>query len=74
MKDKSFLDYNIDLKKQDQHIEDLKALTLVEQKEHLVSLLDKNQLYVNLSGLKDADFSCTDAEKKVTRDFYKLDS
>lgn len=74
MKDKSFLDYNIDLKKQDEHIEDFKALTLEDQKEHLVSLLDKNQLYVNVSGLEDVDFACTDAEKKVTRDFYKLDS
>jgi len=74
MKDKSFLDYNIDLKKQDEDIEDFKALTLEDQKEHLVSLLDKNQLYVNVSGLEDSDFSCTDAEKKVTHEFYKLDS
>lgn len=74
MKDKSFLDYNVDLKKQDEHIDEFNALTLAEQKEHLVSLLDKNQLYVNLSALEDKDFACTDAEKKVTRDFYKLDS
>jgi adenine-specific DNA-methyltransferase len=56
MKAKSFLNYNVDLQKQEEHIEDFKALTLEEQKQHLVELLDKNQLYVNLSSLNDKDF------------------
>tara|TARA_R110001599_G_scaffold249559_1_gene449405 strand:- start:2604 stop:4649 length:2046 start_codon:yes stop_codon:yes gene_type:complete len=74
MKDKSFLNYNVDLKKQDGHLDDFKALELANQKAHLVSLLDKNQLYVNLSSLEDSDFECSKADKKVTRDFYRLDS
>jgi adenine-specific DNA-methyltransferase len=49
MKAKSFLSYNVDIKKQEAHIEDFKALSLKEQKQHLCELLDKNQLYVNLS-------------------------
>ena len=72
MKMKSFLNYNVDIKKQDTHIEDFKALTLAQQKQHLVELLDKNQLYVNLSSLNDQDFAVTDEEKKVTRDFYGM--
>jgi adenine-specific DNA-methyltransferase len=72
MKDKSFLNYNIDLKKQEENLEDFKALSLKEQKEHLCELLDKNQLYVNLSSLNDKDFSCTDEEKAVTKDFYQI--
>ena len=56
MKAKSFLNYNVDLKKQDAHIEDFKQLELAQQKEHLVALLDKNQLYVNVSSLADGDF------------------
>jgi len=71
MKAKSFLNYNVDIKKQDEHIEEFKALSLQEQKQHLCELLDKNQLYVNLSSLNDAGFACTEEEKKVTRDFYK---
>lgn len=71
MKAKSFLNYNVDIKKQDQHIEEFKALTLAEQKQHLCELLDKNQLYVNLSSLNDADFACSDEEKKVSKDFYQ---
>jgi len=72
MKAKSFLNYNVDIKKQDEHLEDFKALSLAEQKQHLCELLDKNQLYVNLSSLNDADFACTEEEKKVTQDFYQI--
>ena len=72
MKAKSFLNYNVDIKKQDEHLEDFKALSLDEQKQHLCELLDKNQLYVNLSSLNDSDFACTEEEKKVTKDFYKI--
>ena len=72
MKAKSFLNYNVDIKKQDEHLEDFKALSLADQKQHLCELLDKNQLYVNLSSLNDADFECTEEEKKVTKDFYQI--
>jgi len=72
MKKRSFLNYNVDIKKQDEHIEDFKQLTLKQQKEHLCELLDKNQLYVNLSSIDDKDFACTDDEKRVTKDFYGI--
>ena len=72
MKAKSFLNYNVDIKKQDEHLEEFKALALAEQKQHLCELLDKNQLYVNLSSLNDSDFFCSDEEKKVTKDFYQI--
>ncbi|PHS23572.1 MAG: restriction endonuclease subunit M [Robiginitomaculum sp.] len=72
MKEKSFLDYNVDIKKQDEHIDDFKALSLEEQKQHLCEILDKNQLYVNLSSMEDKEFACTEAEKKLTRDFYQI--
>ena len=72
MKAKSFLNYNVDIKKQDEHLDEFIALSLSEQKQHLCELLDKNQLYVNLSSLNDADFACTGEEKKVCRDFYQL--
>ena len=72
MKAKSFLNYNVDIKNQEEHIEDFKALSLKEQKQHLCELLDKNQLYVNLSSLNDQDFNCTEEEKKVTKDFYQI--
>lgn len=72
MKAKSFLNYNVDIKKQDEHLEELKSLELDMQKQHFFELLDKNQLYVNLSSLNDSDFTCTDEEKKLTKDFYQI--
>lgn len=36
MKAKSFLNYNIDIQKQEEHIEEFKVLTLTEQKQHLL--------------------------------------
>lgn len=70
MKQKSFLNYNVDIKKQDENIELFKALTVDEQKQHLCEILDKNQLYVNLSALHDKDFGCSDEEIRITNDFY----
>ena len=49
-----------------------RQVTLAEQKQHLVELLDKNQLYVNLSSLNDRDFAVSVEDKKVTQDFYQL--
>ena len=60
MKAKSFLNYNVDLQKQEEHLEEFKKFSLKEQKQHLCELLDKNQLYVNLSSLNDKDFACTE--------------
>jgi adenine-specific DNA-methyltransferase len=72
MKAKSFLDYNVDIQKQDEHIGEFKKLELTQQKRHLIGLLDKNQLYVNLSSINDKDLDCSTAEKNVTKDFYQL--
>lgn len=72
MKAKSFLNYNVDIQKQDEHIEEFKQLELKQQKEHLVELLDKNQLYANLSSLNDKDFEVSKEEKQVTNDFYQI--
>ena len=72
MKNKSFLNYNIAIQKQEEHIEDFKRLEFSAQQELLIALLDKNQLYVNLSSLEDNDFECTADELKITQDFYQL--
>jgi adenine-specific DNA-methyltransferase len=72
MKTKSFLNYNIDIQEQETHIEEFKQDTLVNQKALLLKLLDLNQLYVNQSSLGEPEFECTEEEKKVTRDFYKM--
>lgn len=70
MKEKSFLNYNVDIKTQEENIEDFKQLELEQQKQVLCELLDKNQLYVNVSDMADARFATTEEEKKVTQAFY----
>lgn len=72
MKAKSFMSYNIAIQKQEEHLEEFKQLTFEEQQKLLITLLDKNQLYVNLSSLDDKDFECSTEEVKVTEDFYEL--
>ena len=73
MKEHSFLDYNLDMKKQQEHITELKQMPLEKQKQHLCEILDKNQLYVNLTSLNDRDHACSAAEKKLSMDFYQTD-
>lgn len=71
MKEKSFLNYNVDIKKQDERMEEFRALELAQQKQLLCELLNKNQLYVNRSAINDEHFECTEEEKKVSSDFYQ---
>lgn len=72
MKVKAFFKYSIDLQEFEKNIEEFKQFDLAKQKELLCEILDKNQLYVNLSSHNDADFACTAEEKKVTKDFYQI--
>ena len=72
MKERSFLNYNVDLKKQEEHLEDFKRLPIDEQKRHLIEILDKNQLYVNLSSMNDKDFQVNKREKLITQSFYQI--
>jgi adenine-specific DNA-methyltransferase len=43
---------------------------LVKQKKLLMELLDKNQLYVNLSEIDDVKFSVSDEDKALNKAFY----
>lgn len=70
MKEKSFLAYNVDLKAQEENMEEFKQLDFAQQKEVLCELLDKNQLYVNVSDMNDNRFETTDEDRAVTESFY----
>lgn len=72
MKSKGFLNYNVDIKKQEESIEEFKNLSLDQQKSILIELLDKNQLYVNLSEINDKDFDITKEDKTLNNLFYEL--
>lgn len=50
--------------------EDFKKLSLDEQKNLVMELLNKNTLYVNLSDIDDEEYKVNEADKKFTRSFY----
>jgi len=66
----AFLNYKVDMKKFSKNINEFEALRLEEQKRILDEFLDKNQLYVNLSSINDADFEISDDEKEASASFY----
>ena len=70
LKEKSFIAYNIDIKAQEASIDEFKQLDLEQQKQLLCEILDKNQLYVNVSDMSDSRFNTTDEERNVTNAFY----
>lgn len=50
--------------------DDFDNLSLDEQKNLVMELLNKNQLYVNLSDIDDEDYKVSEADKEFTRSFY----
>ena len=52
-------------------VKDFIAIDHVEkQRQLLAELLDKNQLYVNLSEIEDADFDVSEKDKVLNKAFY----
>jgi len=72
MVDHYFLNYDVDIHKFNENVEGFKNLTLEEQKKVLVEMLNKNQLYVNLSEIEDAQFKVSDEDKELNKKFYRL--
>lgn len=50
--------------------DDFDKLSLDEQKNLVIELLNKNQLYVNLSDIDDEDYKVSEADNEFTRSFY----
>ncbi len=46
-------------------------MAIEEKKKSLISLVDKNKLYVNYSDMEDETYKVTDEDKKFTESFYK---
>ncbi len=69
---KGFLNYDVELKRLEENFEAFKALSLEDKKEFLISILNKNMLYKNLSEIDDTNFKIDEQTKKLNRDFYNL--
>jgi adenine-specific DNA-methyltransferase len=72
MQENAFLSYKVDPKTINEEKETFDAFSLNEQKQFLVEMLDKNQLYVNYSEIEDEDYGISEDGQKQNHQFYKL--
>ncbi|MFH1580675.1 MAG: site-specific DNA-methyltransferase [Pseudomonadota bacterium] len=71
----SFLNWYVNPEMPEEAVNDFIAIGKTEngldkQKKLLAELLNKNQLYVNLSEIDDEDFNVSDEDKKLNQSFY----
>ena len=67
----SFLNWYVDAEMPQEAVNDFIDIGNLEAQKHLlVELLDKNQLYVNLSEIEDADFEVSEDDKTLNKAFY----
>ena len=68
----SFLNWYVNEEMPQDAVQDFIAIDNLEAQKHcLVELLDKNQLYVNLSEIEDADFAVSAEDKALNEKFYE---
>ena len=67
-KKSSFLSYRIEPKKLKE--KEFLALSFAEQKQLLLEIIDRNNLYVNFSDIDDDTYRISEYEKKLNREFY----
>lgn len=71
MAEGSFLNWYVNPEMPEEAVKDFEAIgDLEKQKRLLAELLDKNQLYVNLSEIDDAQFQVSEEDKALNRAFY----
>lgn len=75
MGEESFLNWYVNPAMPEEAVKDFEAIGkeengLEKQKHLLAELLDKNQLYVNLSEIDDAQFKVSEEDKTLNRAFY----
>lgn len=71
MREKAHLSYRLDVKQFDEHAADFADLSLEDQRRFLMEVLDKNQLYVNLSEMDDETYAVSEEDKRLNRLFYE---
>ena len=71
MQEKAFLSYQFDKDIFNERLEAFKTASLETMQHYLIEVLDKNQLYVNLSEIEDKNFAISDQDKALNYSFYK---
>ena len=71
MKETGYLNYKIDIATIDANAADFEALCIDNQKRFLIECLDKNLLYVPFSDIDSEEYTISDEDKRLTKEFYK---
>lgn len=71
MKDKAYLNFKVDLEKVTSVNSGFLELSLEEQKDVLIQVLDMNQLYLNYSEIEDSQYDISDSVKAFNHAFYQ---
>ena len=70
MENTDFISYKVKPETINENIHEFEVLSLEEQKQFLIEVLDKNQLYINYSETEDEDYQISDSDKKLNKQFY----
>lgn len=71
MKKLAYLNFRVNLEKITTKNEDFNSLSLDEQKDVLIQVLDMNQLYLNYSEIEDSQYDISDSVKAFNHSFYQ---
>ena len=71
MKEMAFLSYQLEPKEIDNTKSDFNQLSFENQQKFLISLLDKNLLYVPYCDMQDKGYKISEEVKKLNQRFYE---
>ncbi len=71
MEETGYLNYRISISTIDENANSFDALSLENQKRFLVECLDKNLLYIPVSEVDSNEYSLSEDDKRLTKEFYK---
>ena len=70
MQKSDFISHKVKSESINKSIKEFEVLSLDEQKQLLIAVLDKNQLYINYSEIDDKDYKISKEDNKLNKQFY----
>lgn len=71
IKASDFICYRVDIDAMDKEKDSFEKLSEIEKRHFLISIIDKNTLYINYADMDDIDYSIDADTKKFNKNFYK---
>ena len=70
MQKSDFISHKVKSESINKDIKEFEVLSLDEQKQLVIAVLDKNQLYINYSEIDDKDYKISKENNKLNKQFY----